>query len=40
MMYVNTILSGYGQPTAALSNIVKSIKLYSDAANAYRNNGN
>ena len=40
MMYVNTILSGYGQPTESLSNIVKSIKLYSDAANAYRNNGN
>jgi len=40
MMYVNTILSGYGEPTAELSNIVKSIKLYCDAANAYRNNGN
>ena len=40
MMYVNTTLAGYGAPSAELSNIVKAIKLYCDAANTYRNNGN
>lgn len=40
MMYVNTALAGHVESDVKLINIVRSIKLYSDAANTYRNNGN